>query len=69
MMIFDGTVLTAEQVATITLPADELRSWAWCDAAEVAQRLPDVMTRRVAAALRARGERSSAYLENGNDVA
>ncbi|MEU4704848.1 NUDIX hydrolase [Nocardia salmonicida] len=69
MMIFDGTVLTADQIAAIALPADELRSWAWCDPAEVANRLPDVMTRRVTAALRARSERSSAYLEDGNDIA
>ncbi|WKG06906.1 NUDIX hydrolase [Nocardia sp. PE-7] len=69
MMIFDGTVLTADQIAAIALPADELRSWAWCDSAEVANRLPDVMTRRVTAALRARSERSSAYLEDGNDIA
>ncbi|MFI6219217.1 NUDIX domain-containing protein [Nocardia salmonicida] len=69
MMIFDGSALTADQIAAIALPADELRSWAWCDPAEVANRLPDVMTRRVTAALRARSERSSAYLEDGNDIA
>ncbi|MEV4156922.1 NUDIX hydrolase [Nocardia salmonicida] len=34
MMIFDGSALTADQIAAIALPADELRSWAWCDPAE-----------------------------------
>ncbi|MFE9787050.1 NUDIX domain-containing protein [Nocardia salmonicida] len=63
MMIFDGTALTTDQISAITLQADELRSWTWCDDAEIAKRLPDIMTRRVAAALRARNQRSSAYLE------
>lgn len=69
MMIFDGTVLTADQVSAISLQDDELRSCAWCDDAEIAKRLPDIMTRRVAAARRARNQRSSAYLEDGYGVA
>lgn len=69
MMIFDGTVLTADQVSAISLQDDELRSCAWCDDAEIAKRLPDIMTRRVAAARRARNQRSSAYPEDGYGVA
>lgn len=65
MVVFDGGVLTAEQEAGIVLPADELRSWAWCTPPEVARRLPGPLSRRVAAAVRARHEGTSLYLEDG----
>lgn len=68
MLVYDGGVLNDDQTAAITLPADELRSWAWCDAAEAAQRLSEQMARRVAAARRARSAGVSAYLEDGFDV-
>jgi 8-oxo-dGTP pyrophosphatase MutT (NUDIX family) len=65
MLVFDGGVLTAEQTARIRLPVEELRSWAWCTAHEAGERLSELLARRVAAAVRARSEGTSAYLENG----
>ncbi|GAA1607371.1 hypothetical protein GCM10009828_038460 [Actinoplanes couchii] len=64
MLIFDGGVLSSTD--RITLPADELRSWAWCTPAEAAQRLIPLLARRVAAAVRARADGASYYLEDGH---
>ncbi len=69
MLVFDGGVLGADQTADIVLQTEELRSWAWCDDLEAAERLPDVLARRVAAARRARAEGALAYLEDGFAVA
>ncbi|MBL1073724.1 NUDIX hydrolase [Nocardia sp. 2] len=68
MYLFDGGVLGADRTRAITLQAEELRSWAWCDAAAVADRLPDRMVRRVEGALRARRDRTALYLEHGYAV-
>lgn len=65
MFVYDGGVLTAAQATAIDLQREELRSWAWCDAVEVATRLPDVLARRVEAARGARAEGVTLYLENG----
>ena len=69
MLIFDGGLLTAEQTALIRLPADELRSWAWCTGREAGERLAGPLARRVAAAVRARAEQVAVFLENGHFVA
>ncbi|WP_240669864.1 hypothetical protein [Actinoplanes solisilvae] len=69
MMVFDGGVLTSEQAAQIRVPADELRGWAWCTAQEAADRLPELLARRITAAVGARAEGSVAYLEDGFFVA
>nr|BFE76201.1 hypothetical protein GCM10020092_095020 [Actinoplanes digitatis] len=68
MLVFDGGILTPEQAARIRLPADELRSWAWCDEPEAGERLPELLARRLAAAVRARDRGTAAYLENGFDL-
>jgi 8-oxo-dGTP pyrophosphatase MutT (NUDIX family) len=65
MFVFDGGVLPSEQVGQIRLPPDELRSWAWCTEQEAAARLSELSARRIAAAIRARAEGTSVYLENG----
>jgi 8-oxo-dGTP diphosphatase len=65
MLIFDGGVLTPEQADGIRLPADELRSWAWCTEQQAAGRLSDLLARRFAAAMRARAEGTTVYLEDG----
>ena len=65
MMVFDGGPLTPSQTSQILLPPGELRSWSWCTPAEAAERLSDLLARRVAAALRARDEGIALYLENG----
>jgi hypothetical protein len=69
MMVFDGGVLTPTQTEQIRLPADELRSWAWCTEQEASERLSELLARRVGAAVRARAEGTMAYLENGFFVA
>ena len=68
MLVFDGGVLDPGQAERIVLPADELRGWAWCTPAEAADRLSALLARRVAAAIRARDEGVTAYLENGSSV-
>ncbi|MFE3255643.1 NUDIX domain-containing protein [Nocardia sp. NPDC059229] len=68
MMVYDGGLLTAEQIDAIALPADELRSWAWCDAETATRLLPAVLARRVAAAHRARTVGITVYLEDGVEI-
>lgn len=65
MFVYDGGVLAPEQAEQIHLPADELRSWAWCTEQEAAARLSELLARRAAAAMRARTAGSCVYLENG----
>ena len=69
MLVFDGGVLALERTAQIQLPADELRSWAWCTEQEATGRLSELLARRIAAAVRARAEGTAVYLENGFFVA
>jgi hypothetical protein len=65
MLVFDGGVLTPSQTDQIRLPADELRSWAWCTEQEAGERLSELLARRIIAAVRARVEGTVVYLENG----
>jgi 8-oxo-dGTP pyrophosphatase MutT (NUDIX family) len=69
MMVFDGGVLTPLQIEQIRLPADELRSWAWCTEQQAGERLSELLARRISAAVRARAEGTVVYLENGFFVA
>jgi 8-oxo-dGTP diphosphatase len=69
MMVFDGGTLTAEQTGQIRLQTDELRSWAWCTEKEAAQRLSDLLARRLGAALQAHKKGTTTYLENGHPIA
>lgn len=69
MMVFDGGVLTPEQTAQIRLPAEELRSWAWCTEQEAGERLSELLARRIVAAAQAQAEGTVVYLENGFFVA
>ena len=66
--VYDGGVLDASRTAQIELPADELRSWAWCTPEEAAQRGSPLLAREVAAALRAHTEGTTYYLEFGRLV-
>lgn len=66
MLIYDGGTLTGAQIAAITLPEAELRSWRWCDPAEAGARLLPVMARRVTVAREIRrGADAAVYLEDG----
>ncbi len=65
MFVYDGGILTSDRTDAIVLQAEELRGWSWCDEAEAAERLPDVLVRRVAAARDARTVGVPTYLEDG----
>ncbi|MGI5246688.1 NUDIX domain-containing protein [Dactylosporangium sp. CA-139066] len=68
MFVYDGGLLDAKATANLQLPADELRSWAWCTPAESQQRLSPLLARRVAAALEATAGTVTYYLEDGKRV-
>lgn len=66
--IYDGGRLDAAQTAQIELPADELRSWAWCTVGDARRRGSEILAREVAAGLRACDEAATFYLEFGRRV-
>jgi 8-oxo-dGTP diphosphatase len=68
MFIYSGGVLSADRERSIVLPADELRSWAWCTEAEADERLSELLARRVRAAVKAAGQSTTSYLEDGTPV-
>jgi 8-oxo-dGTP diphosphatase len=69
MFVHFGGVMSTEWTEQIELPAGELRSWAWCDRAEAEERLSDLLSRRVRAAVHALRQNTTSYLENGEPVA
>jgi DNA-binding transcriptional MerR regulator/ADP-ribose pyrophosphatase YjhB (NUDIX family) len=66
LFVYDGATLSSDQSAAIALPQAELRSWAWCTDDELQDRLPAHMLRRTLAALQARADGTTLYLENGS---
>jgi 8-oxo-dGTP pyrophosphatase MutT (NUDIX family) len=66
MFVFDGGVLNPATTEEIHLPAEELRSWAWCTLPEAGEHLSPLLARRAAAALAAATDGVTLYLENGN---
>lgn len=69
VFIFDGGELSPDEVATLMVPPDELRGWAWCTADEATELLLPLLGRRLVAALDARSAGGVAYLENGTPLA
>lgn len=69
MFVFDGGVLSPAATELIRLPAEELRSWAWCTLPEAGELLSALLARRAAAALAAATGGVTLYLENGNRLA
>ncbi|MBW4701993.1 NUDIX hydrolase [Micromonospora sp. RL09-050-HVF-A] len=65
MFVYDGGTLDEAGAADILLPPDELRSWAWCTEEQIRERMPELLARRVVAALRAKAEGTMLDLENG----
>ncbi|MBO4161989.1 NUDIX hydrolase [Micromonospora sp. MMS20-R2-23] len=65
MFVYDGGTLDEVGTADILLPPDELRSWAWCTEEQIRERMPELLARRVVAALRAKAEGTMLDLENG----
>ena len=66
--VFDGGVLTDEQLDAIVLPPHELESWAFISPGELFVMLEPRLSRRVTAALGAREAGATWYLENGVPV-
>jgi 8-oxo-dGTP diphosphatase len=63
--IFDGGVLTADQIASIRLPPQELSEFSFVPPGELASYLIPVLARRLQACLAADG---TIYLEDGRPV-
>ena len=63
--VFDGGVLTDEQLDAIELPPHELESWAFIAPEELFVMMEPRLSRRVTAALGAREAGATWYLENG----
>src|SRR5690606_9937617 len=61
-------VLDKPGTASIRLPPDELRSWAWCSEEQISERMSALLARRVIAALRAKAECVTFDLDNGFHV-
>lgn len=68
MTVFDGGVLTAEEIGSIRLPAKELQAYSFCPVDDLDERLPARYARRIRAAIEARAAGTVAYLENGFPV-
>ncbi|MCP2321799.1 8-oxo-dGTP pyrophosphatase MutT (NUDIX family) [Hamadaea flava] len=70
--VFDGGVLTEADVAAIRLQPEELRGYRFCriddEVNETAGLLPPILTKRVAAAVRARAAGVTVYLESGDPI-
>lgn len=65
LFVFDGGTLDPARLAAITLPPDELASWAFVPVAEVPERAAPWLARRVLAAVEARAAGVTRYLEYG----
>ncbi|WP_290863720.1 NUDIX hydrolase [Hamadaea sp.] len=70
--VFDGGVLTQADVEAIRLQPEELRGYRFCrvddEVNEAAGLLPPILTKRVAAAVRARAAGVTVYLESGEPI-
>nr|WP_192757139.1 NUDIX hydrolase [Actinopolymorpha pittospori] len=68
LFVFDGGEMSAEEIAGITVPSEELHGWRFCTPAEAAQLLKPAQGRRVAASLDARAANEVVYLENASTL-
>jgi 8-oxo-dGTP diphosphatase len=67
-VVFDGGVLSDDDIASIRLQADELDAFDLCTPAEAVDLLPAYLARRVLAAIEARDSGSAVYLDDGLPV-
>lgn len=63
--VFDGGVLSSMEVARIVVPPEEIRGFGFFGLVEVGSVLPPLLARRVVAALHARRDDITTYLEDG----
>lgn len=66
--IFDGGQLAPEDLQSIQLPPDEIRSYDFTPVDELEERLIPLLARRVRACVSAREQALTVYLENGHPV-
>lgn len=69
IVIYDGGTLTSSEISTIQVPADELASFAFVPAGQVAQRVTLLLARQISASLAALANGAVASLENGSPIA
>ncbi|MBB4904666.1 NUDIX domain-containing protein [Actinophytocola algeriensis] len=65
LFVFDGGILTVDEIAAIRLQPEELKSAAFLPPDEAFGRLIPRLERRMRAAVRAQEERRTVYLEHG----
>jgi len=65
LFVFDGGRLDDREIADLRLPADELASYEFLPLDAALERLIPRLARRMAAAMRARAEGTTVYLEHG----
>jgi 8-oxo-dGTP pyrophosphatase MutT (NUDIX family) len=66
VVVYDGGVLTADEISGIVLPGDELAGFAFVAPEKVPELVTPLLARRVAACLSAIAEGTVAALENGS---
>ena len=66
VVIYDGGVLSASDIAAITVPADELDSFAFVPPGQVATLVRPIVARRIEACLNALDSGEVAALDNGS---
>ncbi|MGW7793513.1 NUDIX domain-containing protein [Streptomyces tricolor] len=67
LYLFDGGRLSQDQLASIKLQPDELKSFAFVSADQLAERTIPRLARRIRAAVEARGSSAPVYLEHGEE--
>jgi hypothetical protein len=65
LFVFDGGTLTRQDIAAIRLQPEELDSYEFLPPAEALDRLIPRLRRRVSAALQAKTDSRTMYLEHG----
>lgn len=68
LFVFDGGEMSAEEIAGITVPPEELHGWRFCTPAEAARLLKPAQSRRVTVSLDARAANRVVYLENASSL-
>jgi 8-oxo-dGTP diphosphatase len=66
--IFDGGLLTSEELRFLHLSADEVRAWEFVSVDELDTRLIPLLARRVRVCVAAREQGLTVYLENGHPL-
>ncbi|MET9450319.1 NUDIX hydrolase [Streptomyces cinerochromogenes] len=67
LYLFDGGQLSQDRLASIELQPDELKSFAFVSADQLAERTIPRLARRIRAAVEARGSSAPVYLEHGEE--